>query len=183
MLVRQPRKNGRKRADTRRCRGHGVLSCWRIDSWRGLHRSVEISRPRCPVPGTLLVPHGPMGQRPSYPRRTAVLTWLLLAGPLWACGGELDVVIRGGRVMDPESGLDASRRSFPPWRARAGQRSRRGRRGRARRGCAPWAGDHGTRAVLRAGHGGSRPMPDDHRSSRMLTPSTAKIVWSVMSRP
>lgn len=28
---------------------------------------------------------------------------------MWACGGELDVVIRGGRVMDPESGLDAVR--------------------------------------------------------------------------
>lgn len=38
-----------------------------------------------------------------------LLGWLLLAAAGSGCTGDYDVVIRGGRVLDPESGLDAVR--------------------------------------------------------------------------
>jgi N-acyl-D-aspartate/D-glutamate deacylase len=45
----------------------------------------------------------------AYSQLPAVLRSLLFAAALSACGADYDVVIAGGRVMDPESGLDGVR--------------------------------------------------------------------------
>ncbi len=54
------------------------------------------------------------GRSPSRAPRLSVFAIVLVAtvmgcGPKQASNADLDLVIRGGRVMDPESGLDAVR--------------------------------------------------------------------------
>ena len=51
----------------------------------------------------------PSRRRARTPRTGYRRVGLLLLATSWACGADYDLVIEGGRVMDPESGLDAIR--------------------------------------------------------------------------
>jgi N-acyl-D-aspartate/D-glutamate deacylase len=69
----------------------------------GVDRSVHLPNP----PGEIRMsaPH----RRPPIGRTAHLLAACVLLAAASACGADYDIVIEGGRVMDPESGLDAVR--------------------------------------------------------------------------